>query len=174
MKVVKNYKDIIKFDSKIQNLLFQKLHNKHFSQKLKSLTTKHKTVYIDSGATPNKNTFVFENFKWKNVIKQKNIKFYKDFYSNTMAQSINKYIKPDVVVFENSEEFKYITPNKLKHKIKIISAKYDAKLFICIDTVFLDFNKVKYTNDFIIKDIIKPKLRSHKIDNFKYVIEVNQ
>ena len=175
MKIVKNYKSIKKFDSGIQESIFNRLHHNYFKPKLRKIIARRKCVYIDSGANPSNSAFVFENYKWKDILTKKDVKFYRDFYSSTLIQSINRYINPDYVVFENSEEFKYISPKQLIAKIKLLSTKYTSTILICLDTVFLDFNKLKYSNKFILQNILEQnsKIKLHKVDSFKYVLEVN-
>ena len=175
MKIVKNYKSIKKFDSGIQQSIFNRLHHDYFKPKLRKIIARRKCVYIDSGANPSNSAFVFENYKWKDILTKKDVKFYRDFYSSTLIQSINRYINPDYVVFENSEEFKYISPKELIAKIKLLSTKYTSTIIICFATVYLDVNKLKYSNKIILQNILEQdsKIKVHKVDSFKYVLEVN-
>jgi len=175
MKIIESYKDLKILDVDAKKTIYKKIHETTFKKKLNKILPNGKSVWIDSAGVANKNRYIFENGKWKGIFKSKKIKYYKDFFSPTLMQAIKKYIHPNFMVLNNCEEFRYLTPDQFTAKLEIISNFYQIKIFICFNTILLDFNKLKYTNIWIIKKIIKnfSKYKIHKVDYFHYIYELN-
>lgn len=178
MKIIKNYNDLGEPNIDTKKIIYFKIKTKmHQKAILDLLPNDKKSVWIDSnGDGINSNIIAFENIKWKGIFKSTNIKYYKNFYSQTLSQAIKKYIKPSSIVICESCEFRYINEQKLIDNINFLIRSYPIKLLIYIDTVFIDFNKLKYSSKYIIektKESIKQKSNIYKIDDFKYIFEIN-
>lgn len=175
MKIIESYSDVNKLSIDEKKIIYNRVHGKDFTNTLNKILPLGKSVWIDSAGVPNKNRYVFENRKWKGIFKSKKIKYYGDFFSPTLMHSIKKYINPNFIVLKDCEEFRYLTPQELTNKIEIISHFYQTKIFLCIHTILLDFNKLKYPNNLIIENVLVNflKYKIHKIDNFKYIFEIN-
>jgi len=175
MKIIESYNDLNELSIDAKKIIYSRIHGKGFTNTLNKILPLGKSVWIDSAGVPDKNRYVFENRKWKEIFESKEIKYYKDFFSPTLMHSIKKYINPDFIVLNNSEEFRYLTPHELTTKIEIISNYYQTKIFLSINTIFLDFNKLKYPNSLIVENVAINllKYKIHKIDNFKYIYEIN-
>ena len=176
MKTVESYKDLKFLNLDAKRAIYQNMHHsKDFDKIIKKVVPNGKNVWIDSAGIPSTHDYVFEHIKWQGIFSSKDIKYYRDFYSSILVQAINKYILPNCVILNDSEEFRYITLQEITNKIKFLSTSYNAKIILCINTTFLDFNKLKYSNKWLIKEAIKncQKYRIHTIDDFKYVYEIN-
>ena len=177
MKIIKNYNELGELSIDSKKIIYFKIKNKIHQKYMLELMPKGKSVWIDSGADDsNPNITVFENLKWKGIFESTGIKYYRNFFSKTVHQSINKYIKPSSIVMYQSCEFRYVNEQTLINNINFLIGEHFSKLLIYIDTVFIDFNKLKYTPQQIIKNVeikLKSKCKVHNIDDFKYVFEIN-
>jgi hypothetical protein len=176
MKIIETYNDIsLNTDSK--KLIYNKMHDKMHQAIILNLLPNGKSVWIDScGDGVNSDIVAFENEKWQGIFDSSTIKYYKEFNSPTLVQAINKYINPLSVVIYQSDEFKYINEQELINKINLLVKSYSTKLLIYIDIIFIDFNKLKYSNQHIIENTkkhINQNTTVHTIDNFKYIFEIN-
>ena len=173
MKIIESYNDFeLTVDSKKR--LYNELHYRerdHIAERLPA----GKSVWIDSnGDATNPNVLAFENEKWKGIFDpHMPIKFYKYFNSPTLVQAINKYIKPTSVVIYQSEEFRYLTPEELQYKIEFMVDSYPTKIFIYIDMLGIDFNKLKYSYTHIIESVVTQNTIIHDLNDFKYLLEIN-
>ena len=73
-------------------------------------------------------------------------------------------------------EFRYINEKELLEKMKFLIKSYPTKLLIYINTIHIDFNKLKYSSQHIIKNTkknINQDMKVHTINNFKYIFEIN-
>lgn len=177
MKIIKNYDDLGELDIDSKKIIYSRIKSKIHQKYMLELLPSGKSVWIDSGADNiNPDIIAFEHQKWKGIFESTDIKYYRDFFSKTVHQSINKYIKPSSIVIYQSCEFRYVDEQTLVNNIIFLIGEYSFKLLIYIDTVFIDFNKLKYTPQQIIKNVggkIKSKYKVHNIDNFKYILEIN-
>jgi len=174
MKIIESYKDFeLTIESK--KTLYSAMHDKAYVDNITKRLPAGKSVWIDSnGDTTNKNIVVFENVKWKEIFDpHMPIKFYKFFDSPTMVQAINKYINPTSIVIYQSEEFRYLTPDELRYKIEFMVDSYPTKIFIYVDMLGTDFNKLKYSYTHIIQSVITQNTIVHSLSKFKYLLEIN-
>lgn len=176
MKTVESYNDLSHLDLNAKKIIYKNMHNSLFLQHIKNLLPYGVNVWIDSAGTPNTSNIVFENIKWKGIFNFSDIYYYQDFYSPTLQQSINKYIKPSSVVLYQSEELKYHDQKKLINIMNFLIKSYSAKLFMYIDTAYIDFNKLKYSNFHIIEKVknnLASHCKVHMFDEFQYVFETD-
>tara|TARA_R110000868_G_C10446221_1_gene725903 strand:+ start:36 stop:572 length:537 start_codon:yes stop_codon:yes gene_type:complete len=178
MKIVNNYKDLGELGIDAKKIIYSKIKNKIYQKNILELLPNGKSVWIDSYGSYNNdpNVISFENAKWKGIFKSADIKYYKDFYSPTLYESINKYIKPSSIVIYGSCEFRYINKQELMDNINFLIKSYHTKLLIYIDTVFIDFNKLKYSPQHIIEETKKhtdSRCKIHSLNDFKYIFEIN-
>lgn len=176
MKIVESFNDLPNLDIEAKKIGYFKFRNKDNQQNILKLLPQGPSVWIDSnGVDINSNIIAFENIKNKDILESKNIRYYKNIFSKTLYQVINKYIKPSSIVFL-SEEFKYISDNQLIDNINFLKEYIPCKIIIHINTIFIDFNKLKYPITSIIEKIKKntdPACKVHNLDNFKYIFEIN-
>jgi len=173
MKIIESYNDFeLTVDSK--SLYDSIIHYRERDYVAKRLPA-GKSVWIDSnGDGTNPNVVAFENEKWKEIFDPHiPIKFYRYFNSPTLVQAINKYIKPASVVIYQSEEFRYLTPEELRYKIEFMVDSYPTKIFIYIDMLGIDFNKLKYSYTHIIESVVTQNTIIHDLDDSKYLLEIN-
>ena len=180
MKIIENYDELsteeIGLDAK--KIIYKQSRDlKHLDKILELIPPHGKSVWIDSNGTDiSENIIAFEHHKWKGIFETDAIKYYKDFYSNTLHNAVKKYITPSSIVMYNSFELKYINENELVKILNFLIDCYQSKLIIHVDTIFIDFNKLKYSVDYIIKKVennIKKKSNIHKLDNLEYIFEIN-
>ena len=177
MKTIKNYSELGELSVEAKKTIYNLIHNKTCLLDILNLLPKGKSVWIDSfGDGINPNIIAFENRHWKNIFNSSTIKYYGDFYSSALIQSINKYIKPTSIVIYQSMEFRYINEKELLEKMKFLIKSYPTKLLIYINTIHIDFNKLKYSSQHIIKNTkknINQDMKVQTINNFKYIFEIN-
>lgn len=177
MKIVESFNDLPSLDIEAKKIGYFKFRNKDHQQDILKLLPQGTSVWIDSnGVDINSNILAFENIKNKDILESKNIRYYKNIFSKTLYQAINKYIKPLSIVFYQSEEFKYISDGQLVDSINFLKECIPCKIIIHINTIFIDFNKLKYPITSIIEKIKKntdPTCKVHNLDNFKYIFEIN-
>jgi len=175
-KIVKSYADLDTLDLDSKKKGYQRVRNKVYQQNILKLLPEGVSVWIDSnGVDISPNIIAFENFNNKDIFKPKSVNYYKNTFSKTLYQYINKYIKPVSLVFYQSEEFRYITDDKVIENINFLSKLISCKIIVYIDIVFIDFNKLKYPINNIIAKIkknINLKCKVHNLDNFKYIFEI--
>ena len=120
-----------------------------------------KSLWIDSaGFTFSKyypDIISIEDRKYEKVLGKINNVYYKDQLLSVNTNTIlNKLINPNFVVFYYSPSFKYVTLPELKVFInQFINSYPQARIILMIDTTFLDFNKIKFTLEYIIDDLKK-------------------
>jgi hypothetical protein len=177
MKIIKNYDDLGELSTDAKKIIYFKIKTKVHQKTILDLLPSGKSVWIDSnGSNISSNIIAFENIKWKGIFNLTDIKYYRDFYSQALSQVIKKYIKPSSIVIYQSCEFRYINEKKLIDNINFLIKSYPIKLLIYIDTVFIDFNKLKYSNQCIMektRESINQKSNIYKLDDFKYIFEIN-
>ena len=177
MKIVNNYTELGTLNTDAKKIIYNKMHDKMHQTDILNLLPSGKSVWIDSyGDGINSNIVAFENERWKVVFDSTTVKYYKEFNSPTLIQAVNKYINPSSIVIYQSDEFKYINKQELIDKINFLIKSYPTKLLIYIDTIFIDFNKLKYSNQHIIENTKKHITQNttvHVIDDFKYIFEIN-
>jgi len=174
MKIIESYKDFeLTIESK--KALYSAMHDKAYVDNITKRLPAGKSVWIDSNGDAMKSNIVaFENEKWKGIFDpRKPVKYYKFFNSPTLVGAINKYIKPTSVVIYQSEEFKYLTPEELQYKIEFMVDSYPTKIFIYIDMLGIDFNKLKYSYTHIIESVVTQNTIIHDLKDFKYLLEIN-
>lgn len=177
MKIIRNYNELGELSTDTKKIIYSKIKTKVYQKTILELLPSGKSVWIDSnGSDISSNIIAFENIKWKGIFKSTDIKYYKDFYSQTLTQTIKKYIKPSSIVIYQSCEFRYINEQKLIDNINFLIKSYPTTLLIYIDTIFIDFNKLKYSNQYIIektKENINQKSNIYKLNNFNYIFKIN-
>lgn len=140
-----------------------------------------KNIFIDSfGYFFNKGSICIENIKYEKIfhkILDTKKKFYttNNFFSDDVANIIKKE-SPQYVVFFYATVLRYNTIEKLAELINFFKKKLEhINLLLFIDIIYLDFNKIKYTNKDAI-EILARKINSkslcQKISEFDYLIEV--
>lgn len=121
-----------------------------------------------------------EQQRFKNIlnkIKNNNcIYFSNNLFSDKSLNIINKKFISNVVVVD-FQIFEYTTPleiiNFLKNLYKIFKER---KLIICIDLKKIDFNKLKFTNNEILEEILKNldvENKLHTLSTSQYILELN-
>jgi hypothetical protein len=110
-----------------------------------NLISNQKSIWIDSfgrGLSPDfisieqdQYSIALENFS--------NVYFRKDLNNIKTHNELMQTFNPEIVVYYKSEFFKYLTVPELVSKITELVYVY-GKLIIYIDTVFMDYNKLKY------------------------------
>jgi len=198
-KIVSNYNKLI-LDFKSYYIIYKKNHPnfsfwlKHrkkekypFTDAQKIMIEKiknKKSILIDSFGylfiKHNKNIICFENKKYKkifNKILDSNKKIYTtgDFFSNTMLQIIKRE-SPNYLVFFYADILRYKSVDSLAELINYIKKEFkNINLLFFIDITFIDFNKIRYSNNDAI-EILKNKINSvfsyKKISEFDYLIEI--
>lgn len=140
-----------------------------------------KNIFIDSfGYFFNKGSICIENIRYEKIF-HKILDPKKKFYTtnNFFSDDVTNFIKkesPQYVVFFYSIVLRYNTIEKLSELINCFKKKLEhINLLLFIDMIYLDFNKIKYTNIDAI-EILKSKIDSKsfckKISEFDYLIEV--
>jgi len=177
MKIINNYAELDVLSSKAKKIIYNNIHNKINQSDILNLLPKGKSVWIDSGGDGiNSDITAFENRKWKTIFNSKTIKYYEKFDSLTLVKAINRYINPSSIVIYQSDEFRYINVQELINKINFLIKSYSTKILIYLDNTFIDFNKLKYSNQHIIEHTKKNITRNstvHIINNFQYIFEIN-
>lgn len=179
MKIVKNYDDLgdqINLDSK--KIIYAKVHSSKYQDRiLPLLPINGKSVWIDSNGTDiDANIIAFEKYIWKGIFKSSSIRYYRNFFSNTLHHAIKKYIAPSSIVMSNTSELKYISCKELIRIINFLITAHTSKLIIHVNTVYLDFNKLKYSIDHVIENVknnISKKTKLHKLDRVHYIFEID-
>ena len=174
MKIIESYNDFeLTVDSKKK--VYESMHEQKHNDFITKLLPKGKSVWIDScGDSYNPNIVAFEESKWKGIFDPKKlIKYYSSLKSPTFIQAINKYINPTSIVMYESEAFRYVTVEEIQDNISYLLDSFNCKLIIYLDMRFIDFNKLKYSHEHILQTI-NQNFKIHTIDNFKYVLEINQ
>ena len=121
-----------------------------------------------------------EQQRFKNIlnkIKNNNyIYFSNNLFSEKSLNIINKKFISDVVVVD-TQIFNYTTTieiiNFLKNLYKIFKER---KLIICIDLKKIDFNKLKFTNNEILEEILKNlnvENKLHTLSTSECILELN-
>ena len=121
-----------------------------------------------------------EQQRFKNIlnkIKNNNcIYFSNNLFSDKSLNIINKKFISNVVVVD-FQILEYTTPleiiNFLKNLYKIFKER---KLIICIDLKKIDFNKLKFTNNEILEEILKNldvENKLHTLSTSQYILELN-
>jgi hypothetical protein len=121
-----------------------------------------------------------EQQRFKNIlnkIKNNNcIYFSKNLFSDNSLKIINKKFISNVVVVD-FQIFQYNTLleiiNFLKNLYKIFKER---KLIICIDLKKIDFNKLKFTNNEILEEILKNlnvENKLHTLSTYECILELN-
>ena len=121
-----------------------------------------------------------EQQRFKNIlnkIKNNNyIYFSNNLFSEKSLNIINKKFISDVVVVD-TQIFNYTTTieiiNFLKNLYKIFKER---KLIICIDLKKIDFNKLKFTNNEILEEILKNlnvENKLHTLSTYECILELN-
>jgi hypothetical protein len=120
-----------------------------------------------------------EQYFFKNILNKINnnyIYFSNNLFSEKSLNIINKKFISDVVVVD-SQIFDYTTTIEiisfLKNLYKIFKQR---KLIICIDLKKIDFNKLKFTNNEILEEILRNlniKNKLHILPIFECILELN-
>ena len=121
-----------------------------------------------------------EQQRFKNIlnkIKNNNyIYFSNNLFSEKSLNIINKKFISDVVVVD-TQIFNYTTTieiiNFLKNLYKIFKER---KLIICIDLRKIDFNKLRFTNNEILEEILKNlnvENKLHTLSTYECILELN-
>ena len=179
MKTIQNYSELGELSTEAKRIIYERMHDRIHQDYLLKLIPKGKSVWLDSfGHDLGSNIIPFENQKWKTIFSLPNsIKYYNNFRSPTLIQSINKYIKPLSIIIYQSEEFMYVNKKELIDIIKFLIKSFPKiKLLIYIDTIFIDYNKLKFTGKHIIENTQKNITQNttiHTYDKFKYIFEIN-
>lgn len=198
-KIISNYNEAT-LDFKAYYIIYKKTHRnfvlwlKHrkkeqypFTDAQKILIKKiknKKSILLDSFGylfvKNNENVISFENKKYKKIfdkIIDSNKKIYttNNFFSKTMLQIIKRE-SPDYLVFFYADILRYKSVEDLAEFINSIKkALQNINLLFFIDMTFIDFNKIKYSNNDVI-EILKNKINSlfsyKKIYRFDYFIEI--
>jgi hypothetical protein len=154
-----------------QKMIIEKIENK-------------KSIFIDSFGyffvKNNENVISFENKKYKKIfdkILDSNKKIYttSDFFSNIMLQIIKRE-SPTYLVFFYADILRYKSVEDLAKFINYTKKKFkNMILLFFIDITFIDFNKIKYSNNDVI-EMLKNKINAlfsyKKISEFDYFIEI--
>lgn len=157
--------------SKKQKLILQLLNNKssiwldgfgfglkHFNNKIISIE--------DSNFKPLLNKITHRNC----------IYFSKNIYSKNSLKLINRKIMSDIIIIDYTKT-NYTTPSELIEFLLDLHNIFKArKLIVCIDLRKIDFNKLKFTCNEIIEEILKKlniKNKLHSVSMFKHVLELN-
>ena len=154
-----------------QKILIKKIENK-------------KSILIDSFGylfnKSNKNIICFENKKYKKIfdkILNSNKRIYttSNFFSSTMAHIIKRE-SPSYLVFFYADILRYYSLDSLAEFINDIKKKFkNINLLFFVDITFIDFNKIKYSNNDAI-ETLKNKINSvfsyKKISEFDYFMEI--
>jgi len=178
MKIIESYNDV-ELSPEAKKKLYEVSHKQQYKNTIYNLLPEGKSVWIDSAGDCNKaNIVAFEHRKWEGIFDHHMpVKYYSKVNSTTMVNAINKYIVPTSIVMYESEEFRYITTKELIDKVCFLHASFNAKLIIYINLIYVDFNKLKYTQSYIIEQVkaqTPPNTIIHHINKFEYLLEINQ
>lgn len=203
MKIIKSYSDATAldlFDNTSKKILFSIYSRENFKywlllrkKKKVSLTQKQKLIL---GLLKNRSCAWFDGFGFGlkdhndkivsveqmefkplfNSIKhKKSIYFAKNIYSKKSLMIIDKKINPDTIVIDNNKT-DYLTPSELVDFIKNLQDIFQRRKFVlCLDLRKLDFNKIKFSYDEILTDLMKDLniRKTHVLSMFSRVLELN-
>jgi hypothetical protein len=199
-KIIKNYNNII-LNKRAKYILYKRTHflfadwlkqrKKNIynlstiqTEILKNIPTGN-SIWVDSFGHAfykmNKNIISFENklynFIFKKIKDDKKIYATDNFFSKTNTQVINKKLQPNSFVFFNCEIFRYVNIDEFIKKCEFLIQSYkDKKIIIFFDLLKIDFNRIKINNQEVIEKLKKNILnikKFKKIDDFKYLLEIN-
>jgi hypothetical protein len=198
-KIISNYNDVI-FNFKAHYIIYKLTHRNFvfwlehrkkeqypFTDAQKIIIEKiknKKSILIDSFGylfvKNNENIICFENKKYKKIfdkIIDSNKKIYttNNFFSNTMLQIIKRE-SPTYLAFFYTDILRYKSVEDLAEFINYVKKEFkNISLLFFIDMIFVDFNKIKYSNNDAI-EILKNKINSvfsyKKISELDYFIEI--
>lgn len=154
-----------------QKIIIEKIKNK-------------KSILIDSFGylfvKNNKNIICFENKKWKKIFDKipnfdKKVYITDNFFSDTMLQIIKRE-SPTYLAFFYADILRYKSVEDLAEFINYVKKEFKSiSLLFFIDMIFIDFNKIKYSNNDAI-EMLKNKVNSvfsyKKISELDYFIEI--
>jgi len=125
----------------------------------------------------------FENRYFKEVfdklnIKSKKIHFTGDFLATRTIKTIEKIYNPSSLVFYFSPFLKYKTITEYNLFLHLYCNSFPKKKIILLtDLKFVNFNRITVTNNMAVNEICnnisKEQLKTHRLDTFKYMIEIN-
>jgi len=169
-RIIKNYKELgdMSLEDKIAH--YERSRTNPTRTEILDLVPNGKSVWFDNrGQCLSQNAVVFEEHKHRQVLQakgnDKDVYFYKNFFSPTMVGVINRYIKPTSIVCNNSSHFKYVTPEELTHSLKFLIDSYRVKILVSFNMMWIDFNKIKYTNQSVVNQVLKSlnySMKAHK------------
>jgi hypothetical protein len=175
-RIIKNYKDLGEMSLEDKIAHYEISRTNPTRTEILDLVPNGKSVWFDNrGQYFSKNAIVFEQHKWKQVLQakgnDKDVYFYKNFFSPTMVGVINRYIKPASVVINHSTHFKYVTPEELTNNLKFLIDSYRVKILVSLNMLWIDFNKIKYTNQSVVNQVLKEldySVKAHKFHEYPY------
>ena len=195
MKIIKNYNEVMySIDNK--KIIYQKEHeNYNFFINHKSLDSpihrmvltvlpKGNSIWIDGFGYAMKieRIISFELRHNKEIFngldKKYKIHFAENFSTKNTMKTIEKIYQPSSFVFYFPPFLKYTSIEEYNNFLNLYYNFFlKRKIVILIDLKFIRFNKIRFTNreaiDYICNHIPQTHIRIQKIDNFKYMLEIN-
>lgn len=136
-----------------------------------------KSLWLDSFgyALGSKNIISIEEKKYKKVFGSffPNMYFKEDIFSEETCKILNKLITPASVVIYFSPLFKYLLEDELYKQLTVLKTSFpDSKIIVGLDSIFLDFNKIKWSVDSVINRIsFATNSNILKLDETRIVIQ---
>ena len=117
-----------------------------------------KSLWLDSFgfALGSKNIISVEERKYQKVFGSffPNMYFKDDIFSKETCKLLNKLVAPLSVVIYFSPAFKYLTEDDLCQRLNNLKSNFpNSKIIVGIDTIFIDFNKIKWSVNSVINRI---------------------
>jgi len=198
-KIIKNYENFI-FHEKASYQIYKRIHKNFYNwlihrkkkflnispdeKELLSKIPTGRSIWIDSFGHAfyklNTNIISFENkfynYIFKKIKEEKKIYTTNNFFLKTNFQILKK-LNPTSLVFYYSSIFRYVSIEEFTNHCNLFSNWFqNIKIIILFDIQFIDFNKIKMSNQEAIKELQKKinyKNSFSKKNNRDYMLELN-